>query len=201
MASFSEALKSKSKNLKHVSTRVTLPNGQVLCEDGSKIVLREQSHGFVVDTKPDFQIGEIEERLLLSSQDVANDETLLSQYKISHVLNVSGSPSTKYPGVNYCEIPLLDLPEQSLNECFSACFDFVEDGMKTGRVLVHCNAGVSRSVSIVIAFLIKNRNLSFNEAFTIVKTARPSAKPNEGFLKQLTMYERFLRDSSHNNLP
>lgn len=201
MSNFSETLKARGKKLRHVSTRVTLPNGQVLCEDGGQVTVKEQSYGFVIDTKPDLQVGDVGNGLFISSQDVANDETLLENYKITHVLNVSGSPSVKFAGIFYCDIMLLDLPEQSLNEHFLPCFQFIENALKTGRVLVHCNAGVSRSVSVVIAFLMKSRHLRFDEAFNVVKTARPSSKPNEGFTKQLIMYEKILTDDSHNHLP
>ena len=50
------------------------------------------------------------------------------------------------------------------------------------------NAGVSRSASIVIGFLMEHRGMSFTEAFDWVKTKRPKIQPNQGFLKQLKLY-------------
>ncbi|KTG38377.1 hypothetical protein cypCar_00018056 [Cyprinus carpio] len=60
--------------------------------------------------------------------------------------------------------------------------------LKGGVVLVHCNAGVSRSASVVIGFLMSQEKMSFDEAFSAVKTARPYIQPNPGFMSQLKKY-------------
>lgn len=51
------------------------------------------------------------------------------------------------------------------------------------------NAGVSRSSTVVIAFLMHAKKLLLEEAYHLVKQARPSAKPNDGFWKQLVDYD------------
>lgn len=56
---------------------------------------------------------------------------------------------------------------------------------KDKKIFVHCNAGVSRSPSIVIAYLIKSLNYSFKEAFNLVKNKRNIINPNEKFIKEL----------------
>lgn len=58
-----------------------------------------------------------------------------------------------------------------------------------GVVLVHCNAGVSRSSSVVIGYLMLRNKLPFEEAHRQVKTARPAVRPNPGFYRQLQLYE------------
>lgn len=57
-----------------------------------------------------------------------------------------------------------------------------------GVVLVHCNAGVSRSSSIAIGYLMQREGLSFEDAYSQVKVARPSIHPNRGFYQQLQSY-------------
>ena len=54
-----------------------------------------------------------------------------------------------------------------------------------GKVLVHCYAGVSRSATIVIAYLILEHNLGCLEATALVKRQRPEVFPNAGFQRQL----------------
>jgi len=54
-----------------------------------------------------------------------------------------------------------------------------------GCVLVHCMAGISRSSTIVIAYLIVRRGWSFEKAYEHVRTARPTIRPNDGFMQQL----------------
>lgn len=58
------------------------------------------------------------------------------------------------------------------------------------KVLVHCHAGISRSVSIIMAFFIKFGKVSVKDAYFKVKEKRSIAGPNEGFLKQLEYYSK-----------
>ena len=53
--------------------------------------------------------------------------------------------------------------------------------MSKGGVLVHCYAGVSRSASCVIAFLMQDRDMTFSEAFQFASKRRPVIFPNMGF--------------------
>jgi len=52
-------------------------------------------------------------------------------------------------------------------------------------VLVHCFAGQSRSVALVLAYLVMERGLRQEEALALVRKARPGAAPNAGFMRQL----------------
>jgi hypothetical protein len=58
-----------------------------------------------------------------------------------------------------------------------------------GNILVHCFAGVSRSSTLVISYLMREKNLSVDEALAAVRQCRPFADPNKGFIKQLRNYE------------
>mgnify|MGYP006112903007 CR=1 FL=1 len=54
-----------------------------------------------------------------------------------------------------------------------------------GNVLVHCSAGISRSVSIVVVYLMKEKNVSYEKAIDYVRKRRPIANPNYSFVQQL----------------
>jgi hypothetical protein len=60
-------------------------------------------------------------------------------------------------------------------------------------VLVHCAAGVSRSTTVLLAWMMKTYKLSLNKALKIVRDRRPIVNPNHGFLRVLQEYERFLQ--------
>ncbi|XP_058509193.1 dual specificity protein phosphatase 19-like [Solea solea] len=57
-----------------------------------------------------------------------------------------------------------------------------------GVVLVHCNTGVSRAPSVVIAYLMSRDGRSFDDALSLVRSARPASSPNPGFLDQLKSF-------------
>ncbi len=66
-----------------------------------------------------------------------------------------------------------------------------------GGVLVHCMAGMSRSATVVISYLMWAERMSLWDSYWHVKRRRHRASPNEGFMKQLASYERQLVRRSH----
>jgi protein phosphatase slingshot len=60
------------------------------------------------------------------------------------------------------------------------------------KILVHCKKGISRSASVVLAFIMKEKGWSLDESFEFVKNKRNCIRPNSGFLKQLEIYQGIL---------
>ena len=57
------------------------------------------------------------------------------------------------------------------------------------NILIHCMAGISRSVSLVSYFLMKKYNIPLNNAINIIRTKRMIANPNDSFKLQLRQYQ------------
>ena len=131
---------------------------------------------------------------VLGSQDVAAHLSILERYNVTHILNLASCVENFYPEqFQYKYIKIEDYPEAQILPHFETAFEFINEGMKFGCVLVHCNAGVSRSVTVVVAYLMKTKNMSLKQALDLVKTKRPTMCPNEGFQTQLQTYEKILR--------
>lgn len=187
--------------LESVETKVTTESGLVFKEiksaDGSRSqsLLNEQTYGFVVDTKPDLNVGNVFEFLYFGSQDIACDITILNSLKITDILSV-GITVPKYNSFKYKFIEAYDLPSFNLKNIFDECFLYIENIRMLGRrVFIHCNAGVSRSPTIIIAYVMRHLKISFDEAFKLVKKARITINPNAGFILQLKDYENHLKNS------
>lgn len=184
-----DALNAKKGKLKPTDTQVRHADGTQLIERSTGEVeqVTSRGFGFVVDTKPDKIPAEIlKGELFLGSQDGVDEETL-SAHKITAVLSVGIECPLALPGdVLGKFIPCLDLPEQDFSSVLEESIEFIRSCTKSGRpVLVHCNAGVSRSSSVVIGYLIKECHMTFEEAFRAVKFKRPSIQPNTGFMRFL----------------
>lgn len=122
------------------------------------------------------------------------DDDLLTSYKVTHVLTVA--PMTDYIPpikVKHKCLNIYDLPDTDLSHYYDEAFSFINDAVETqGKVLIHCNAGISRSAAITLAYLMKTLNLSYDTAWTLLKAKRPSINPNIGFIIQLKNYEKQL---------
>lgn len=81
----------------------------------------------------------------------------------------------------------------------STCTD--EARRNDSAVLVHCLAGVSRSVTVTLAYLMHSRLLSFEEAFALVRLRKPDISPNFHFLRQLHAFERQLMEENPSRTP
>ncbi|CAK6981475.1 dual specificity protein phosphatase 22-B [Scomber scombrus] len=92
--------------------------------------------------------------------------------------------------MTYLCISAADLPTQNLTQHFKQSIMFMHESRLKGEgCLVHCLAGVSRSVTLVVAYIMTVTGLGWQEALAAVRVARPSAGPNLGFQRQLQEFE------------
>ncbi|RKP27251.1 protein-tyrosine phosphatase-like protein, partial [Syncephalis pseudoplumigaleata] len=90
----------------------------------------------------------------------------------------------------YLVITVDDRPATNLLQYFHDTYRFIDECIEQGgRVLVHCMAGISRSATIVIAYLMRKHQWSVDVAMQTVRQSRPIIKPNAGFRRQLALYE------------
>lgn len=91
------------------------------------------------------------------------------------------------------------MPSANLKQHFQACIKFIKDAIaEGGTVYVHCYAGVSRSASIVIAYLMQEHGLTYLDALQHVRKCRWFINPNDGFKRQLQAFNRELGNQKKN---
>ncbi|CAB4316636.1 unnamed protein product [Prunus armeniaca] len=108
-------------------------------------------------------------------------KTCLLSDKISYSLERAG----KDLKLERMGVPLRDMDDENLLDYLDACVDFIDKGRKKGSVLVHCFAGVSRSASIITAYLMRTEHLSQEDALGSLRQSCEFVCPNDGFLDQV----------------
>uniref|UniRef100_A0A8C8S9F2 Dual specificity protein phosphatase n=2 Tax=Pelusios castaneus TaxID=367368 RepID=A0A8C8S9F2_9SAUR len=129
--------------------------------------------------------------LYLGSCYHSSNKQVLESLGITAVLNVSSSCPNHFEGqFRYKSIPVEDNHMAEISVWFQEAIGFI-DSVKSsgGRVLVHCQAGISRSATICLAYLIQSQRVRLEEAFDFVKQRRGVISPNFSFMGQLLQFE------------
>jgi dual specificity phosphatase 12 len=94
-------------------------------------------------------------------------------------------------GIEYLALEIDDSPSEDVKAHFDEVIAFIEKNKET-NVLVHCVSGISRSGACVIAYAMKTRRLSYDQALELVRSRRREVHPNSGFQLQLRLYQEEL---------
>ncbi|XP_075293791.1 dual specificity protein phosphatase 12 isoform X3 [Opisthocomus hoazin] len=106
------------------------------------------------------------------------------------VLTVDAEEPPAVPGVRAMHVRARDEPGADLLSRLDDCAAFIGAARAAGgAVLVRCQAGVSRSVAVATAYLMKTEGLGWEEAYAALRAAKPDAEVNPGFQGQLKLYE------------
>uniref|UniRef100_A0A8C5RU54 protein-tyrosine-phosphatase n=1 Tax=Laticauda laticaudata TaxID=8630 RepID=A0A8C5RU54_LATLA len=158
---------------------------------------------FCIDAKPlksimiyssfIFQGGPVEilPFLYLGSAYHASKCEFLANLNITALLNVSRKSSEPFTN-QFCYkwIPVEDSHTADISSHFQEAIEFIDCTRRAGgKILVHCEAGISRSPTICMAYLMKTRKFRLEEAFDYIKQRRSLISPNFSFMGQLLQYE------------
>ena len=133
----------------------------------------------------------INSKLFQGNGEQAKNKCILDDLKIKHIVNITKEHQNKFEGeVSYLRIAIEDEKGSNLSKYFENACEYIEKALKKkSAVLVHCNLGVSRSSTIVLAYLMKSQTLTLANAYTFLKSRRSCIRPNIGFLTQLSEWE------------
>ncbi|XP_021477521.2 dual specificity protein phosphatase 2 [Oncorhynchus mykiss] len=129
--------------------------------------------------------------LFLGSAVHSSRRETLTAAGITAVLNVSSSSPNLYEeDLKYMRLTVEDSLAADIAARFPEAIAFIDSVKESGgRVLVHCQAGISRSATICLAYLIHARRVRLDEAFDFVKQRRQVISPNLAFMGQLLQFE------------
>lgn len=141
-------------------------------------------------------VDEILPGVFISGCSPAADKETLQKLQITHIVNLASLFGNRFPELfTYLKIEIEDSDDVDIKQHFYRVFRFIESTLTLGgRVLIHCNAGVSRAGAMITAYVMKTKGLKLKEALKFVRSKRRNnpVTPNDGFLRDLKKFEKQL---------
>lgn len=143
-------------------------------------------------------MSQIKDYLYLGSLDDSNNKEFILNNKIKTIINVTyNHENIIYENINYYKIETLDNEKQPIIYVINKVINIINENKNNGNILVHCYIGKSRSATCIIAYLMKEYNMSLEKAFIYTKEKRYIISPNHGFILQLIKYELHIKKKTN----
>uniref|UniRef100_A0A7S1NA92 protein-tyrosine-phosphatase n=1 Tax=Eutreptiella gymnastica TaxID=73025 RepID=A0A7S1NA92_9EUGL len=135
---------------------------------------------------------EVLDHVYLGSLRTAQEQRVYEDLGITHVLTCGRDMNVVIGnGMDHLVLNLADTVDEDLSQHLQKGVDYIiAVEREGGKVLVHCFAGLSRSASIVCAYLIQKNHWTVAQALNFVRLARPAAQPNSGFMAKLRLFQQ-----------
>ena len=140
-------------------------------------------------------MDQIVPRIYVGDINAAKNKNYLQRHGITHIVNAAAEIPNYYPhDFVYIDLGLRDSSMgESIGHAVQRAYHFIDGALKAnGVVLVHCAAGISRSTSTVIFFLMYKFMIPYQHALQLVRSRRPVTKPNPSYEQQLIGLSRQL---------
>lgn len=142
----------------------------------------------------------ITDRIYLGNIAGAQNKSFLETANIGYVINLANQSYPKQDSISYLNININDTPNTNIKQYFKTINKFFNEGISSNKnIYIHCKAGVSRSTTALIAFLM-SKGLDMKTSVNYVISRRKIIEPNEGFWLQLMEYERELYGKNSVNI-
>lgn len=146
-------------------------------------------------------IDHVVDNIYIGDLRASDDLLLLKQKGITHVINCAKNiPRFFGKELKYVDLNMMDNELQCIYIPVIRSLYFINNVKrnqkkeKQNNVLIHCKKGTSRSATIVLAYLIVYKNMTFEQALTFLKMKREKVEPNKGFVKQLNEIDKLLNE-------
>ena len=131
--------------------------------------------------------SEIQDGLFLGNSAASESHAWQTANGITHIVSVIPHRLPPAPSnIKRLQVRIRDSQQDLIAIHFDTAIEFIGAALNSdGRVLVHCWRGISRSATIMIAYIMRSRRLQYKAALAFVKAQRPCIDPNPGFQTQL----------------
>lgn len=146
--------------------------------------------------------------IYLSGLDFVHQEENIRKLNIQTILSFTREPIPVYDNIRQYAFEIDDSPETNIYRLFEPTYMIIMSAIQQNQnILIHCRAGVSRSVSILTAFFLKclrcnpeliipyiprNEKSWTDSILSFIRSKRECINPNPGFKKQLEQFEQVI---------
>lgn len=142
----------------------------------------DEEHHHMDQILPGFWIGDLHS---------AKDVNTLRANNIHSILTVMRGRFSILETFIRHQVPLDDVEEADVLQHLIPSITFIQAELDKGRgILVHCQAGTSRSATIAAAYLMYSQNVDASTAIDLIRKVRPTVNPNAGFMAQLEIFHQ-----------
>lgn len=146
---------------------------------------------------PDHVIGNI----YIGPDNSALDSTKLKSLGMTHILVAGNHLHCRFPEeFTYMKLDIDDSLEEDILRVIDRSMEFIHsvNNQNKGNILVHCASGISRSASLMIAYLMRHTDMkTLEDAYNFLHMKRSKIHPNTNFIRQLKQYEDMLKGFSY----
>ena len=167
---------------------ISINNINKTCDMGNLESVEEEDEYYMSDEyfMGDDKLTKVIDGLYIGDINDASNLQKLKNENIKYIVNVTADiPIYFQKEFNYLRIPIDDHCSANISQYIQPAVDYIDLNIQKGNVFVHCYAGISRSASIIIAYLILKKNYTYSDAYNLLKSKRPIIHPNSGFNKIL----------------
>jgi atypical dual specificity phosphatase len=137
----------------------------------------------------DFNVSLIEDRVYIGDIAAAFNREKLKELGVTHIITAVLGVDPQFPDdFKYMNVPVRDVHNEDIKQFLSTTTKFIEDALYENgqnKVLVHCVCGVSRSATIVAAWMMSKHGYSVDETISILQSKRECVNPIPAFREQL----------------
>ena len=124
------------------------------------------------------------DNIYLGDTTASKNESYLQQ---NNITNCADEIKSNYTTIKFLKLNLYDMSNENLFPQFEFAYKFIKKN-SDNNILIHCFMGRSRSASLVIFYLMKEKGWDYNTCINFIKLKRPSVNPNNAYVIQLKDY-------------
>jgi predicted protein tyrosine phosphatase len=180
---------SECPSLKNIIGLYDTMISSIECENTNIDFSREKNDLNIIFIKDLEEIQHVIENVYIGNSKHSEEE--LISLGITQVFNISKNHYRDYKIIKETKFPIDDHINENILSYLPYIVDIINDLNKKGeKIFVHCFAGISRSATVVIYYLMFHHNYSFEAAFKFLRSKRMGVQPNSGFINQLKSLEK-----------